>query len=270
MNTMMTSLVRNRHAVIVGGEAGWFAKCPRARLRAFFAALLLHGGLVLGLGLVLSTSSRAPVALFADGTLSLDIETADSAAAVREATPVAVVVRLPPPPEERTLPEPASVPEVDRLALPEPVTVPGVTVPIVNSGFQVDPLDLIPPAPVPFLPASSAAGTKPTMAGSHPSSGSPAPGPQGVRDQPTALSGITPRYPFHARAEGQEGSVMVRVRVSGAGRIESAEVVRSSGFVALDEAALGAVNKARFAPAERGGRRVAGEIDLTFEFRLKD
>ncbi len=264
----MTLFVRNGHGVIDGHGEGWFSKNPGDRLGAFIAALLLHGGLVLGLGLVLSTASRAPVALFTDGAINLDIEATGAAGAA----PVAVVVRLPPPPEERTVPEPAAVPEVDRLALPELAPVPLLTVPVVNSGIQVDPLDLIPPAPVPLLSAGPARGARMPAFGPVSPSGPPgtAGGPPGVRDQPTALSGITPRYPFHARAEGQEGLVTVRVWVSGEGRVESAEVVRSSRFSALDEAALGAVRKARFAPAERGGRRVAGEIDLTFEFRLKD
>jgi protein TonB len=272
MDTMMTFFVRNGHGVIDGHGEGWLAKNPRDRLGAFIAALLLHGGLVLGLGLVLSSASRAPVALFTDGAINLDIEETGHAGAAPDTAPVAVVVRRPPPPEERTVPEPAAVPEVDRLARPELVPVPLLTVPVVNSGIQVDPLDLIPPAPVPLLSAGPARGARMPASGSVPPSGPPgtAGGPPGVSDQPTALSGITPRYPFHARAEGQEGLVTVRVRVSGEGRVESAEVVRSSRFSALDEAALGAVRKARFAPAERGGRRVAGEIDLTFEFRLKD
>lgn len=268
----MTSLVRNGHGVIDGHGDGWFAKNPWGRCRAFVAALLLHGGLVLGLGLLSSSFNHPPVALFAGGTISLEIEEAGHAVAAPDTGPLAVVARLATPPEERTVPEPASVPEVDRLALSSSAPVPVLTVPMVDSGLHVDPLDLIPPPGVPVLLADSSAGAKPAVAGSRPSSGSPGPvvGKPGVRDQPTALSGITPRYPFHARAEGQEGNVVVRVRVNAEGRIESAEVVQGSGYVALDEAALRAVNKARFAPAERGGRRVAGEIDLTFEFRLKD
>lgn len=143
---------------------------------------------------------------------------------------------------------------------PDPVPISASPFGVAVSMARVDPLNLVPPAPAPFLSGSR-------------NSDSPvnsADGPQGVRDQPTVLSEIRPRYPFRARAGGQEGAVTVRVRVSAEGRMESAEVVRTSGFTALDEAAIGAINRARFAPAERGERRVAGEIDLTFEFRLKD
>jgi protein TonB len=273
MNAMVTYFVRSGHEVIEGdGEAAFMIR-EGDRLRAFIVALLLHGLLALGFGLALSAANRVPVALFSDGAISLAIDVAGAPDAVSDgAPPVHVKTPFPPPSEERNVPDQASLPEVERVALSEPVLLPSLNVPAANSDVRVDPLSLIPLAPVPFPSGERATGSKPVVGGSVSLSGSPAEsaGPQGTRDQPTALSGITPRYPFHARAEGQEGTVVVRVRVSREGRTESAEVVGSSCFSALDEAALGAVRKARFAPAERGGRRVAGEIDLTFEFRLEN
>jgi protein TonB len=91
-----------------------------------------------------------------------------------------------------------------------------------------------------------------------------------VRDRPTALGGIRPRYPRSARLHGQEGRVGVRAGVDAAGRVVAAAVVRSSGHAVLDDAALEAVRTARFVPAERNGRPVAGETTLQFQFRLSD
>ncbi len=83
------------------------------------------------------------------------------------------------------------------------------------------------------------------------------------------LSEIKPRYPFGSRVRGEEGVVKVNVRVNPSGRCDVAEVVESSGFRALDKAALDAVRKARFV-AEGGAAKEGGEVVLTFRFRLTD
>jgi protein TonB len=80
---------------------------------------------------------------------------------------------------------------------------------------------------------------------------------------------VQPRYPLAARKRGYEGKAIVRVEVSGAGQVNAAEVVKSSGFDILDNAAREAVARWQFQPATRDGRPTAGRIDVPIEFRLR-
>jgi protein TonB len=231
---------------------------------AFTAALLLHG---VAIGLVLSPVKRSPLPLFASSVISVEVMMTGAA---QDEVSGMLAEALPPVPESRALPASASLPEVAPLMMPDPA-VPGPTPwdSAESAVRRVDPLSLVSPARGGFLPERPATGAGKAAMGS-PASAAPAAGTPGVRGPSAVLSEVQLRYPYYARAEGQEGAVTVRVQVSAEGRVQSAEVVRSSGFAALDEAAVGAVTKARFAPAERGGQRVTGQADVTFDFRLKD
>lgn len=84
------------------------------------------------------------------------------------------------------------------------------------------------------------------------------------------LSNPPPRYPYLARRRGQEGRVILRVRVSAAGHAEAVLIRQSSGYRILDKAAVKAVRKWRFAPALKGGGSVAGSVDVPVSFKLTD
>jgi periplasmic protein TonB len=78
-------------------------------------------------------------------------------------------------------------------------------------------------------------------------------------------------YPEAARREGWQGTVMVEVAVDEEGRPKSSRVYQSSGFAALDRAALDNVQRrCRFHPARRGETRVETSIKVPVEFRLAD
>lgn len=83
------------------------------------------------------------------------------------------------------------------------------------------------------------------------------------------LNNPPPRYPRSARMRKQEGTVFVDVKVSAAGAVQSARLSRSCGFDILDEAALNAVRRWRFIPAERGGVPVAANVIVPIKFVLK-
>ncbi len=85
-----------------------------------------------------------------------------------------------------------------------------------------------------------------------------------------SLSNAPPRYPYLARRQGQEGRVVLRVRVSAGGDPMSVRVRQSSGYRRLDDAAVKAVGTWRFTPARRGGIPVAGSVDVPISFRLTD
>ena len=90
-----------------------------------------------------------------------------------------------------------------------------------------------------------------------------------VVSDPIALNRIVPVYPRTARRKGHEGVVTVAISVAEDGVVAHAEVVSSSGYEELDEAALSAVRTARFVPATSDGVSVRGELRLTFDFRLR-
>jgi periplasmic protein TonB len=79
-----------------------------------------------------------------------------------------------------------------------------------------------------------------------------------------------PPYPADAYRLRQEGLVMLEVRVSAQGTVESLRVVESSGFESLDKAALDAVADWRFEPAQRGGlpAEAVVNVPVRFSYRL--
>ncbi len=79
-----------------------------------------------------------------------------------------------------------------------------------------------------------------------------------------------PRYPWLSRQKGEQGRVVLRVSVDVNGRATGVTVVQSSGFGRLDRAARRAIETWRFTPAHRGGRDVAGTVDVPVSFRLSD
>lgn len=78
-----------------------------------------------------------------------------------------------------------------------------------------------------------------------------------------------PTYPAFARRLGHEGKVLVRIRVLSSGEVADASVATSSGFSALDEAALAAVKRWRFRPAQRAGRAVDTVLQVPITFKLE-
>jgi protein TonB len=78
-----------------------------------------------------------------------------------------------------------------------------------------------------------------------------------------------PRYPPAARRNGDEGTVLLRVRVAADGAAVQVELDRSSGFPLLDGAALDAVRGWRFVPARRGTLSVEDWVRVPVVFRLE-
>ena len=81
---------------------------------------------------------------------------------------------------------------------------------------------------------------------------------------------IRPHYPDGARQRGEQGDVVLEIRVDGDGSVGDVNVVSSSGFGELDAAAVRAVRAARFTPAKSGGSAVASTARLTLTFRLRN
>ncbi len=89
-------------------------------------------------------------------------------------------------------------------------------------------------------------------------------------EKPRRLAEVDLEYPPLLKARGVEGNVMVLIRISAEGRVESAKVLRSSGHEELDRAARAAALRERFVPAKRDGEPVAYTLKYTYRFRIKD
>ena len=91
-----------------------------------------------------------------------------------------------------------------------------------------------------------------------------------AEDPPVAINPVSPvRYPPALLAQGIEGRVLLRLYVDSAGNVvpDSTRVAESSGYPALDSAALVGAPELRFSPALHQGRPVAAPFLQPVQFR---
>ena len=86
---------------------------------------------------------------------------------------------------------------------------------------------------------------------------------------PKPRRNIKPDYPKGARQRGEQGDVVLEIRVNAEGTVDGVKVAVSSGFAELDEAAIKAARAARFSPARSGHDAVASTARLKLQFKLK-
>lgn len=139
------------------------------------------------------------------------------------------------------------------IPMPLPDMSAAIPLPPESVGVQVQPE---PPHPVPLRSRSvlrdDTAATK------------------GVRTRPRYLDAMRPPYPKRAREMGWEGTVVLRVEVHPDGSVGAISVHRTSGYLTLDEAALTAVKRWRFAPPTDGAFSFATVVDVPVRFDLKE
>ena len=87
---------------------------------------------------------------------------------------------------------------------------------------------------------------------------------------PRPKKAIRPHYPDGARRRGEQGDVVLEIRVEEDGSVGDVKVVATSGFGELDDAAVRAVRAARFAPARSGDDAVASTARLALSFRIRN
>lgn len=103
--------------------------------------------------------------------------------------------------------------------------------------------------------------------------------PSAVQSSPTVvaarfdaayLHNPRPSYPPLSRRLGEEGKVLLRVRVSADGQPAAVDLEKSSNFERLDEAARQVVARWRFVPAKRGDEAIEATVIVPIVFRLDD
>jgi protein TonB len=130
-------------------------------------------------------------------------------------------------------------------------------------------------AGAPSLAAVSGNGGSGSGAGAGTGAGTATTGDAAAGGDPDSLahadyaSNPPPTYPALARRREQQGTVTVRVLVGADGSVERAELAESSGFDALDDAALQTVrSRWRFVPARHDGVAVESWVLVPIRFAL--
>ncbi|MBI3140593.1 MAG: TonB family protein [Rhodocyclales bacterium] len=198
------------------------------------AVLALHAGLLLALTRGVSVPPSVP-------PVPLAVELLAPPPAVP--TPVRPVLPRPQPPRPvaRSVPAP----------MPQPAPTPASTPAAIGAA----------PTPVPVpVAANSAPAPQPAPA---------APAPTPPRFDAAYLNNPAPAYPALARRMGEQGRVLVRVRVSPEGDAEQVELKQGSGSPRLDQAAVEAVRRWRFVPARQGTEAVAAWVLVPISFNLE-
>ncbi|CAM5789355.1 energy transducer TonB [Castellaniella caeni] len=270
--------------------SGSSSRFPWLKLAAGGAALGLHVGV---LAMILS----APVAQVALGEPdALDVQFVELGPA-QEPGPVAETQppeaeELPPIPEpevepepipgEQPEPEPEPEPVVDTPE-PEAITQPPPPPPKPKPKPEPKPKPKPRPRPEPKVSAKPAPQPTPSTAsqvasaagGSQQSAAS-----QGERtaqdpDRPRTIGRVdylgrrpNPAYPRLSQRRGEQGRVVLRVLISPEGRVAHVKVQKSSGYERLDDAAVLAMQSARFRPYTENGVAYKALVDIPFDFVL--
>lgn len=85
-----------------------------------------------------------------------------------------------------------------------------------------------------------------------------------------SLNNPKPDYPRVALRRGIEGLVLLLVEVNEQGHPIEIQVKKSAGFKPLDIAALKAVRRWQFLPAQRNGTSVRASVEIPVRFRLDE
>ena len=215
---------------------------------AIGVSVALHGVLAAGLVAYIKYVPN-PIAI-----ASLDLSSVELSFAEEEDTTASVAQSMPSPPPAEP-PSPAERPEpLAKTEFPDDATP------------LVAPEDSMPPRPEPEREVME---TPPVSESAAPAVEHPAPKQAKVDAPPRPQKAIRPDYPKGARQRGEQGDVVLEIRVGADGLVDCVGVVTSSGHPELDEAAVRAAKAARFSPARAGREPVASTARLTLTFRLR-
>jgi protein TonB len=160
----------------------------------------------------------------------------------------------PPPTEKPTLSEPTQ-PDPPPETTPEARVFPTPTTPRETEKFE----QLEPETMKPSPPAHANA---PDL--------NAAEEPIGIQQLAKPRSAVRPVYPRLSRRRGEEGLVTITCTITENGEPKNIAIKQSSGFPLLDKAALQAIQRSRFTPAQRQGVPIRSTIEQVIEFKLEE
>lgn len=222
---------------------------------SFVASLLLHGLVAAGLVAYLEYAPRPDVLATLDLSsveLSFAEQVEETAAVAPQPAMVGRTVPSPPqeekPPEVK--PEKPLHRELGEIKFPEPRE---------DARLKTeDVLKEVPPKDNQTIKQSEQSNNSPV-----------APRQARLDAPPKPKRNIRPDYPKGARQRGEQGDVILEIRVTAEGAVDGVKVAVSSGFPELDEAAAKAARAAKFSPARSGRDPVASTARLKLQFKLK-
>lgn len=86
---------------------------------------------------------------------------------------------------------------------------------------------------------------------------------------PVPVNKLPPTYPNSLLGKGIGGRVLVSCTVDAEGRVTNTAIKQSSGHAELDKSAITAVNKWKFKPATKGGKKIKATCIVPFNFEVK-
>ena len=229
----------------------------RSATAALFISILLHGLIAAGLIAYLEYAPHPDVLATLDLS-SVELSFAEEERETQPAaplTPVAADDLRPPKPKADEKPPEAKLekpmpPEAGEVKFPEP-----------KEDARLKTEDVVKKVP----PQDNR-----TIKQSKQSNNSPvAPRQARLDAPPRPKRNIKPDYPKGARQRGEQGDVILEIRVNAEGAVDDVKVATSSGFAELDEAAVKAARAAKFSPARSGRAAVASTARLKLQFKLK-
>jgi protein TonB len=150
-------------------------------------------------------------------------------------------------------------PEVKKVKVDVPPP-PELTAPPIEFVPPEPPVITAPPAPVEPAPVIIAAPTPPAP-----------PAPAVPDTKPRLLTREKPDYPAAAIRAQEQGDTKLDICVTAQGRVQSVNVVGSSGSPRLDEAAAKWMRGAKFSPAVAGGQATAMcGYSITYAWNLEN
>ncbi len=180
----------------------------------------------------------------------------------------------PEPPRPEPAPYPASTPTPTPLqpapASPSPAS--DRLPPAASAPHSATPNHALPGSAASAQGSSAAAqGSTEAAAGHAPAPPAAPAAPQIVPPSSSAahLHNPAPAYPVLSRRLGEQGRVLLRVRIEADGSASAAQIYASSGFVRLDHAAQQAVLRWRFVPGTRNGEAQAMWFLVPIHFVLE-
>lgn len=173
----------------------------------------------------------------------------------------------PPPPTPRPLPVQKPQPKARLQPAPQPQVLATTATPTPESITVPPPQEA--PTPVAAPAPSNMSSSEPTVAAPPPPP--PAPAPKLLPDDAVQyLQSPQVVYPPLSLRRAETGLVIVRAYIgTEGGAARTVQVERSSGHARLDQAALAAVQAARFRPYAEKGRPVEGWALIPIRFQLE-
>lgn len=227
--------------------------------RALLLALAVHALLGAAMGLLVGRFARI------EELPSLDLSAVELSLADEELPDAAAQVLPPSGPSEPAAAAPSLPPPPVRDAMAEPPAPGGVK-------FADPPPESAPEMALPEARGDGRAENEKEKAAPKDTAAKAAPRQARVEEskRPELKRRIKPVYPESSLRKKEKGVVELDIEVDVRGVAVSLSVAVSSGFPALDAAALKAAAKAEFKPATSQGRPVASRVRLPIVFSLRN